>query len=59
MGFGYGFAAYFLSADPTPAMSAYRESFEPSESFERPSAVLAFSRPITRGAPRFPRKSYV
>ena len=35
MGFGYGFAAHFSPADPTPAMRAYRESFE------RPSAILA------------------
>jgi luciferase family oxidoreductase group 1 len=41
MGFGYGFAAHFSPADPTPAMRAYRESFESSESFERPSAILA------------------
>jgi luciferase family oxidoreductase group 1 len=41
MGFGYGFAAHFSPADPAPAMRAYRESFEPSESFERPSAILA------------------
>ena len=41
MGFGYAFAAHFSPADPAPAMRAYRESFEPSESFERPSAILA------------------
>ena len=41
MGLGYAFAAHFSPADPTPAMRAYRESFEPSEAFERPSAVLA------------------
>ena len=41
MGFGYAFAAHFSPADPAPAMHAYRESFEPSESFERPSAVIA------------------
>jgi luciferase family oxidoreductase group 1 len=41
MGFGYGFAAHFSPADPAPAMRAYRESFESSESFERPSAILA------------------
>jgi alkanesulfonate monooxygenase SsuD/methylene tetrahydromethanopterin reductase-like flavin-dependent oxidoreductase (luciferase family) len=35
MGFGYGFAAHFSPADPAPAMRAYRESFEPSETFER------------------------
>ena len=41
MGLGYAFAAHFSPSDPTPAMRAYRESFEPSETFERPSAVLA------------------
>src|ERR687898_2958024 len=41
MGLGYAFAAHFSPADPAPAMLAYRESFEPSESFKRPSAILA------------------
>ena len=41
MGLGYAFAAHFSPADPAPALLAYRESFEPSESFERPSAILA------------------
>jgi len=41
MGFGYAFASHFSPADPAPAMRAYRESFEPSEYFERPSAILA------------------
>ncbi len=41
MGLGYAFAAHFSPSDPAPAMRAYRESFEPSETFERPSAVLA------------------
>src|SRR5215208_7661767 len=41
MGFGYAFAAHFSPADPAPAMRAYRDSFEPSEGFERPSAILA------------------
>ena len=41
MGLGYAFAAHFSPADPAPAMRAYRENFEPSESFERPSAILA------------------
>jgi luciferase family oxidoreductase group 1 len=41
IGFGYAFASHFSSADPAPAMRAYRESFEPSENFERPSALLA------------------
>jgi luciferase family oxidoreductase group 1 len=41
MGLGYAFAAHFSPSNPAPAMRAYRESFEPSETFERPSAVLA------------------
>jgi luciferase family oxidoreductase group 1 len=41
MGLGYAFASHFSPADPGPAMRAYRESFEPSEDFERPSAILA------------------
>ncbi len=41
IGLGYGFAAHFSPADPAPAMRAYRESFEPSVYFERPSAILA------------------
>lgn len=41
MGLGYAFAAHFSPAEPGPAMRAYRENFEPSESFERPSAILA------------------
>ena len=41
MGFGYAFASHFSPADPTPAIRAYRESFEPSKYFERPSAILA------------------
>jgi luciferase family oxidoreductase group 1 len=43
MGCGYAFASHFSPADPAPAMLAYRESFEPSESFERPSAILAIA----------------
>jgi luciferase family oxidoreductase group 1 len=41
MGLGYAFASHFSPADPAPAMRAYRENFEPSEDFGRPSAVLA------------------
>jgi luciferase family oxidoreductase group 1 len=41
MGLGYAFAAHFSPTDPAPAMRAYRESFELSEDFERPSAILA------------------
>ena len=43
MGLGYAFAAHFSPTDPAPAMHAYREGFEPSEDFERPSAILAVS----------------
>ena len=43
MGLGYAFASHFSPANPAPAMRAYRESFEPSENFERPSAILAAS----------------
>jgi len=41
MGLGYAFASHFNPADPAPAVHAYRENFEFSESFERPSAILA------------------
>ena len=41
MGLGYAFASHFSPTDPAPAMRAYRESFEPSEYFEHPSAILA------------------
>lgn len=41
MGLGYAFAAHFSPVDPSPAMRAYRESFEPSKNFEHPSAILA------------------
>ncbi|MDQ3284578.1 MAG: LLM class flavin-dependent oxidoreductase [Actinomycetota bacterium] len=43
MGLGYAFASHFSPTDPAPAMHAYRESFKPSEDFERPSAILAVS----------------
>jgi luciferase family oxidoreductase group 1 len=43
MGLGYAFASHFSPADPAPAMHAYREGFESSEDFERPSAILAVS----------------
>src|ERR687898_2099479 len=43
LGLGYAFASHFSPTDPAPAMRAYRESFEPSEDFERPSAILAVS----------------
>jgi len=41
MGFGYAFASHFSPADPAPAMHAYRENFESSKDFGRPSAILA------------------
>lgn len=41
MGLGYAFAAHFSPTDPTPAMRAYKEGFEPSTVFGRPSAILA------------------
>jgi luciferase family oxidoreductase group 1 len=41
MGFGYAFASHFSPADPAPATRAYRESFESSKHFGRPSAILA------------------
>ena len=41
MGLGYAFASHFSPADPAPAMRAYHDSFEPSEDFEHPSAILA------------------
>ena len=43
MGLGYAFASHFSPADPAPTMHAYREGFESSEDFERPSAILAVS----------------
>jgi luciferase family oxidoreductase group 1 len=43
MGLGYAFASHFSPTDSAPAMHAYRESFEASEDFERPSAILAVS----------------
>jgi luciferase family oxidoreductase group 1 len=43
MGLGYAFASHFSPADPSPALLAYRESFEPSESLERPSAILTLA----------------
>jgi luciferase family oxidoreductase group 1 len=43
IGLGYAFASHFSPTDPAPAMHAYRESFESSEDFERPSAILAVS----------------
>jgi luciferase family oxidoreductase group 1 len=43
MGLGYAFASHFSPTDPASAMRAYRASLEPSEDFERPSAILALA----------------
>jgi luciferase family oxidoreductase group 1 len=43
LGMGYGFASHFSPAPAAPALQAYRESFEPSERFERPHAIAAAS----------------
>lgn len=41
LGLGYGFASHFSPVSPLPAVRAYRESFKPSEWFERPHFILA------------------
>lgn len=43
LGIGYSFASHFSKAPASPAVRAYRESFEPSERFPRPHAILAVS----------------
>ncbi|HWV57363.1 MAG TPA: LLM class flavin-dependent oxidoreductase [Longimicrobiales bacterium] len=43
MGLGYGFATHFSPTPPGPALAAYRESFTPSERFERPHVILGAS----------------
>ena len=43
LGVGYAFASHFSPMDPTEIMRAYRENFESSATFEKPSAVLAVS----------------
>ena len=43
MGLGYSFASHFSPAPPAPAFQAYRESFQPSEAFPRPHAIVAVS----------------
>jgi luciferase family oxidoreductase group 1 len=40
---GYSFATHFSLAPPRPAFRAYRESFQPSEQFPEPHAILAVS----------------
>jgi luciferase family oxidoreductase group 1 len=39
-GLGYAFASHFSPAPAAPALRAYRESFEPSEAFPAPHAIL-------------------
>lgn len=39
-GLGYAFASHFSPTPAAPALRAYRESFEPSEAFPRPHAIL-------------------
>ena len=43
IGAGYAFAGHFSETPAAPAIAAYREAFEPSESFEKPRAILALS----------------
>ena len=42
-GMGYGFASHFSPSPAGPPLQTYRESFEPSERFPRPHAILAVS----------------
>jgi luciferase family oxidoreductase group 1 len=39
-GMGYSFASHFSEASAGPAFNAYRDSFQPSEQFPRPHAIL-------------------
>lgn len=39
-GLGYAFASHFSPTPAAPALRAYRESFEPSEAFPAPHAIL-------------------
>jgi luciferase family oxidoreductase group 1 len=39
-GLGYAFASHFSPTPAAPAFRAYRESFEPSDTFPRPHAIL-------------------
>lgn len=41
LGLGYSFASHFSPAPAAPALEAYRASFEPSEAFAAPHAILA------------------
>ena len=42
-GLGYAFASHFAPTPAAPALSAYRDAFQPSEAFPRPHAILAAS----------------
>lgn len=39
-GMGYSFASHFSSSSPAPPFAAYRESFQASEQFPQPLAIL-------------------
>ncbi len=41
LGLGYGFASHFSPTPPLPAILAYRDSFQPSDLFERPHVIVA------------------
>jgi len=43
LGMGYSFARHFSPAPAAPPMLAYRESFQPSEQFPEPHAIIAVS----------------
>lgn len=40
LGLGYGFASHFSPTSPLPAIAAYRENFQPSESFPQSHVIL-------------------
>ncbi len=42
-GLGYAFASHFSPTPADPALSAYRDAFQPSETFPEPHAILAAS----------------
>ena len=43
IGSGYAFAGHFSATPAAPAISAYREAFEPSAAFPEPRVILALS----------------
>lgn len=43
LGLGYGFASHFSPTSPLPAIHAYRESFRPSEWFDKPHVILGLA----------------